>query len=110
MLGNVFVYLKNIENCCIREKNGMHSNVLRYSQIFSHTQSHSNKHKHTDRTECSVPISPSASMSEVEAVGGCDLSGLQQESSFWEYSFIAGDLDAYHQLGAEVLVMDRLLF
>lgn len=31
---------------------------------------------------CSVLISPCASMSEGEAVGGCDLSGLQQESSF----------------------------
>lgn len=49
-------------------------------------------------------------MWEAEAVGGFDLSGLQQESSIWEYSFIAGDLDTYHQLsGAQELLMDRLL-
>ena len=65
---------------------------------------------HPNRPECSVPISPSASMSEGEAVGACDLSGLQEESSYSEYSYIARDLDAYHQLSAEVLVMYWLMF
>lgn len=44
----------------------------------------------------------------VEGGGVCDLSGLQQESPFWEYSFIAGALDTYHQLSAGVLGLDCL--
>jgi len=45
-------------------------------------------------------------MSQGEAVGGNDLLGLQQESSFREFSFIAGDLDSYHQLSTEMLLVD----
>lgn len=43
-------------------------------------------------------------------VGSFDLSGPQPESFFWEYSFIAGDLDAFPQLRAVKLVADCLYY
>lgn len=100
MDGNILIYIINIGNIG-RGYAHRDTDFLRHSKLHEDTQ--------TRRPECSVPISPSASMSGGGAVGGCDLSGLQQESSFWEYSFIAGHLDAYHQLSAEVLAMDWLL-
>lgn len=64
-----------------------HLHTQRLSQSVNNNN---NTHPHAR----SVPILPSARMSEGAVVGDCDRLSLQQESFFRVYSFTAGDLDA----------------
>lgn len=68
-----------------------HLHTQRLSQSVNNNN---NTHPHARRPECSVPILPSARMSEGAVVGDCDRLSLQQESFFRVYFFTAGDLDA----------------